>query len=139
MTGILLSAALVLVGGYLAGKLVERIRLPALLGMLIFGILIGPSLLGLLSQEFLALTPTISVIALVTVIVSSFFAIDLDVLRRNIATVGLVGTIPGLLEGFAILIAAVLLLGFSWSQGGILGFTIAIVSPAVIVPNMIRL
>jgi len=43
------------------------------------------------------------------------------------------------MEGFAILIAAVLLLGFSWSQGGILGFTIAIVSPAVVVPTMIRL
>ena len=43
------------------------------------------------------------------------------------------------MEGFAVLIAATLLLGFSWSQGGILGFTIAIVSPAVVVPTMIRL
>jgi NhaP-type Na+/H+ or K+/H+ antiporter len=43
------------------------------------------------------------------------------------------------MEGFAVLIAATLLLGFTWSQGGILGFTIAIVSPAVVVPTMIRL
>jgi Kef-type K+ transport system membrane component KefB len=107
--------------------------------MMVFGILVGPSVFGLLSEEFLELTPTISVIALITVITSSFFAIDLDVLRRSIGTVSLVGTIPGLLEGFAVLVAAVLLLGFTWSQGGILGFTIAIVSPAVVVPTMIRL
>ena len=139
MTTILLSAALVLVGGYAAGWLVERLKLPRLLGMMIFGILVGPSVLGLLSADFLELTPTVSVIALITVITSSFFAIDIDVLRRSVGTVGLVGTIPGLMEGFAVLIAATLLLGFSWSQGGILGFTIAIVSPAVVVPTMIRL
>ncbi len=139
MITMLLNVALVLVGGYAAGRLAERIRLPALLGMMIFGILIGPSVLGLLSQDFLSLSPTISLLALMTVITSSFFAIDIEVLRRSRATIGLVGTIPGLMEGLAILVAAVLLLGFSWSQGGILGFTIAIVSPAVVVPTMIRL
>jgi NhaP-type Na+/H+ or K+/H+ antiporter len=139
MATILLSVLIVLIGGYFSGKLAERIRLPPLLGMMVFGILVGPSVFGLLSEDFLQLTPTISVIALITVITSSFFAIDIDVLRRSIGTVGLVGTIPGLLEGFAILIAATLLLGFSWSQGGILGFTVAIVSPAVVVPTMIRL
>ena len=116
-----------LIGGYLSGQLAERIRLPGLLGMLIFGILIGPSVLCILSDDFLQLAPTISLIALITVIVSSFFVIDVDVLRGSITTVDLVGTIPGLTEGFAILLAAVILLSFSWSQGGILGFTIAIV------------
>ena len=118
----LLNATLVLIGGYAAGKLAERLRLPALLGMMIFGILISPSVLGLLSEEFQNLTPTVSLLALMVVITSSFFAIDIAVLRRNIKTVGLVGTIPGLTEGFAVLLAAVLLLGFSWAQGGILGF-----------------
>jgi NhaP-type Na+/H+ or K+/H+ antiporter len=42
-----LSAALVLIGGYFAGKLAQRTRMPPLLGMLIFGILVGPSVLGL--------------------------------------------------------------------------------------------
>ena len=136
---LLFNATLVLIGGYAAGKLAERLRLPALLGMMIFGILAGPSVFSVLNHEFLSLSPSVSVLALMVVITSSFFAIDLDVLRRNISTVGLVGTIPGITEGFAILLAAVLLLGFSWAQGGILGFTIAIVSPAVVVPTMIRL
>jgi NhaP-type Na+/H+ or K+/H+ antiporter len=136
---LLLNAILVLAGGYFAGWIVEKFRLPRLLGMMVYGILIGPSVLDLLSQEFLALSPTVSLVALMTVITSSFFAIDLEVLRRQKGTIGLVGTIPGLVEGCAILIASVLLLGFSWSQGGILGFTVAIVSPAVVVPTMIRL
>ena len=82
MTTIVLSAALVLVGGFLSGKLAERIRMPPLLGMMVFGILVGPSVLGLLGEDFLELTPTISVIELITVITSSFFAIDIYVLRR---------------------------------------------------------
>ena len=139
MLAILLSALLVLIGGYFAGKLVERIRLPALLGMMLFGILMGRFGLGLLSDEFLELTPLASAVALVVVIISSFFAMDIEVLQRNKATIGLVGTIPGLMEGFAILVAAVILLDFTGAQGGILGFTIAIVSPAVVVPTMIRL
>ena len=139
MTTILFSAALVLIGGFIAGELAEKIRLPKLLGMLIFGILMGRFGLGLLSDEFLELTPLMSTFALIVVIISSFFAIDIAILRKNISTVGFVGTIPGLLEGFTILVAAMLLLSFSWAQGGILGFTIAIVSPAVVVPTMIRL
>jgi hypothetical protein len=71
--------------------------------MMVFGIIIGPSVLNLLSQDFLELSPAVSMIALMTVITSSFFAIDLGVLRRNISTVGLVGTIPGILEGFTVL------------------------------------
>jgi len=50
---------------YLVGKLAERIRLPSLLGMLIFGFLVGPSVFGFLNQDFLAMIPTISVIVLV--------------------------------------------------------------------------
>jgi len=35
MTGILFGAILVLIGDFISGKLVEKIRLPALLGMMI--------------------------------------------------------------------------------------------------------
>ena len=135
----LLSGALVLVGGYVVGQLVQHIRLPGLLGMMIFGIVIGPSGFDLLSADFLEQAPNISVLALMIVITSSVFAIDVEALWKSRAVVGLVGTIPGVLEGFTIMFAAMAFLGFTWSQGGILGFTIAIVSPAVVVPSMIRL
>ena len=139
LLAISIGAFLVLISGYFAGKLVERVRLPALLGMFIFGILMGRFGLGLLNDDFIELTPLVSALALVVVIISSFFAMDVEVLRRSKTTIGLVGTIPGLFEGFAVLVAAVLLLGFTGAQGGILGFTIAIVSPAVVVPTMILL
>jgi NhaP-type Na+/H+ or K+/H+ antiporter len=136
---ILVDVALVLVGGAGAAWLTQRLRLPGLLGMLVWGIVIGPFGLDWLSVEFQERAPDISVTALVIVIVASFFAIDLATLRRDAATIGLVGTVPGLLEGFTIMALSVLLLDFTWSQGGILGFTIAVVSPAVVVPTMIRL
>jgi len=136
---LLLDVVLVLVGGFLAGRLAELARLPALLGMLLYGIAIGPFGLAVLSEEFVAQSPTVSVVALVTVIIASFFAIDLAVLRRDARTIVLVGVIPGLIEGFTIMVAAVALLDFTWVQGAILGFTLAVVSPAVVVPTMIRL
>jgi NhaP-type Na+/H+ or K+/H+ antiporter len=89
MLTILLNAALVLVGGYLAGQLVQKICLPGLLGMMLFGILIGPQVMNLLGQSFLEQAPNISVFALMVVITSSFFAIDLQVLRRSSAVVAL--------------------------------------------------
>ena len=136
---ILLDGVLVLGGGYLASRLAELLKLPGIVGMLAYGIVIGPFGLGLLSPGFQELAPDISVTALVIVIVSSFFAIDIAVVRRDAITIGAVGVVPGLLEGFVVMAAAVALLGFSWVQGGILGFTIAVVSPAVVVPTMIRL
>ncbi len=47
--------------------------------------------------------------------------------------------IPGIIEGLFIAIASVKLLGFSFIQGGLLGFIIAAVSPAVVVPQMLNL
>ena len=93
---LLLDVVLVLVGGFLAGRLAELARLPALLGMLLYGIAIGPFGLAVLSEDFVAQSPTVSVVALVTVIIASFFAIDLAVLRRDARTIVLVGVIPGL-------------------------------------------
>ena len=136
---IVVDLLLVLAGGYLSGRIAAGLRLPALLGMLLYGILIGPYGADLLSEQFTAQAPTISVVALVTVIIASFFSIDVAVLRRDARTIALVGIVPGLLEGAVIAVAAVLLLDFSWVQGGILGFTLAVVSPAVVVPTMIRL
>ena len=47
--------------------------------------------------------------------------------------------IPGLVEGFFITFASMRLLNFTFAQGGILGFIIAAVSPAVVVPSMLTL
>jgi len=90
MLTILFNAALVLIGGYIAGELAAKIRMPKQLGMLVFGILMGRFGLGLLSDQFLELTPLMSTFALIVVIISSFFAIDIDILRKNISTVGLI-------------------------------------------------
>ncbi len=47
--------------------------------------------------------------------------------------------IPGLIEGFTIAFVSTKFLGFSFTEGGILGFIIAAVSPAVVVPSMLNL
>lgn len=47
--------------------------------------------------------------------------------------------IPGVLEGFTIAYMSVKMLNFSFIQGGMLGFIIAAVSPAVVVPSMLKM
>lgn len=49
----LLALAILLVAGLLAGKLVQRIHLPSVTGYLLVGILVGPSVLGLVTPEIL--------------------------------------------------------------------------------------
>ena len=49
MPTILVSVLLVLIGGYFSSKLAERVKMPPMLGMMVFSILMGPSVFGLLS------------------------------------------------------------------------------------------
>lgn len=46
-----LSVGLLIIGGWLAGRSVERVKLPAITGYLLLGILVGPSLLGLVPES----------------------------------------------------------------------------------------
>ena len=113
---IAVDLGLVLVGGWASAWLARRLRLPGLSGMLLYGIAIGPFGLNWISTEFQESAPDVSVTALMIVITSSFFAIDISTLRRDALTIGLVGTVPGVLEGLVIMGASMVLLDFSWSR-----------------------
>ena len=50
------------------GKLFEKINCPSLIGMMIFGMIVGPSFLDIISDDVLNISPTIKDISLVTVL-----------------------------------------------------------------------
>jgi NhaP-type Na+/H+ or K+/H+ antiporter len=132
------SLAIILILGLGANALFTKLKLPGLLGMLILGVVIGPYGLNWLDADTLRLSGDFRKIALIIILLRAGLGISRDDLNRVGATAIKLSCIPGIVEGFTIAFISVKLLGFSFIEGGILGFIIAAVSPAVIVPQMLK-
>ncbi|HCL4436713.1 sodium:proton antiporter [Clostridium botulinum] len=133
------SLAIIILLGLIANKLFEKLKLPGLLGMLILGILIGPHGLNWLSKDILNASSDLRKIALIVILLRAGLGLNKEELKLVGKTALKLSCIPGIIEGLFIAIASVKLLGFSFVQGGLLGFIIAAVSPAVVVPQMLNL
>ncbi len=128
-----------LILGLLADGLFRRLGVPGLIGMLGVGLLLGQSGLGLIDPKLLALSGDLRQMALVVILLRVGFGLNLRTLRQVGKRVLLLAWIPAAVEGFTISLVAQPLLGLSWLEAGLLGSVIAAVSPAVVVPLMLRL
>jgi len=117
--------------------LFKRMKLPGLLGMLLLGILMGPNILNVIDENIMRVSSDLRTIALIIILLRAGLGISKRSLNRVGRIVLKISFLPGLLEGFCIAVAARFLLGFSFIEGGVLGFIIAAVSPAVVVPKML--
>lgn len=134
-----ISLALIILLGILSNYIFDKLKLPGLLGMLLLGILIGPYSLNLIDGSLLNISADLRKIALIVILLRAGFGIKKSELKAIGKPALKMSCIPGILEGFAIAIASTFLLDFSFIQGSILGFILAAVSPAVVVPQMINL
>lgn len=132
-----LSIGIIIIGGLLLNKLFSKLRLPGLIGMILLGIVIGPHCLNLISSDVLTISSDLRRIALIIILLRAGLGIKKNELKKVGATAMKMSMLPCIFEGFAIMFAAKYLLGFSFVEGGMLGFVIAAVSPAVIVPQML--
>lgn len=135
---ILLSFVILYVGGYYSGKLVRKIHLPPLMGMIAFGC-IANVYLGVIDPEAMEIGKYLKNIALVIVLLIGGLGIKFDQIKKVGRPAVLLSVIPAFLEGMTIAFISMKVFGFSFIQGGILGFIIAAVSPAVLVPAMVDL
>ena len=134
-------------------KLFEKLRLPGLLGMILTGIILGEysknyivNILKLdflepffISDKILSISSDLRLCALIVILIRAGLGID-RVSLKKIGNVALkMACIPCLFEGFTIMMITHLLLGFPLPICGTLGFIIAAVSPAVVVPEMLNL
>lgn len=133
------SFALIGLLGLLSGRLFEKMKLPGLLGMIITGVLIGPYGFDLLSEEIMNVSGDLRSIALIVILLRAGLGIKKEDIKRVGKPAIKLSFIPGLLEGFTVALLSMQLFNFTFIQGGILGFIIAAVSPAVIVPAMLDL
>lgn len=135
----LLSLALLFLSGMVLGKIFETLRLPKLLGMLTTGILLGPYVLNLLDPTILNISTELRQIALVIILTRAGLNLNIKDLKKVGRPAILMCFVPACFEIIGMLILAPMLLGITILDAAIMGTVIAAVSPAVIVPKMLKL
>ena len=106
----LLSISLILLVGMSMSWIYRKIKLPGLLGMLVTGIVLGPYMLDLLDESILGISSELRKIALIII-----------------------------LEILGMILLAPKLMGLTVLEAAIMGAVLAAVSPAVVVPRMVKL
>ena len=134
-----LSLALILLAGLSAGWLCRKARLPALLGMLFTGILLGPYVLDLIDPSILDISTQIRKTALIIILMRAGLSLDLKDLKKVGRPAVLMCFVPACFEMAAMILIAPKLLGLTLTEAAVTGAVVAAVSPAVIVPKMLGL
>ena len=135
----LLTIALMMLVGMFAGWLCRKVKLPGLLGMLLTGILLGPYVLDLIDGSILQISSDIRKIALIIILTRAGLTLNISDLKKVGRPAVMMCFVPATFEIIGMLLLAPRLLGISILEAAVLGSVIAAVSPAVIVPKMIKL
>lgn len=135
----LLSLIIIFSFGILGGIIFNKIRLPKLVWYIILGILIGPSVLNIIDNTLIKCSSTLRQIALVIILTRSGLSLDINNLKKIGRSAVLMCFIPATFEIIGVVILGPLLLNISFTESLLLGSVLAAVSPAIVVPRMIKL
>lgn len=133
------SIALIMLIGMSAGWVCRKVKLPGLLGMLFTGIILGPYVFNLLDSSILLVSADIRKIALVIILTRAGLTLNLEDLKKVGRPAFLMCFVPATFEMIGMIILAPRLLDVSLIEAAVIGAVVAAVSPAVVVPKMIKL
>ena len=134
-----LIIVLILVGGWLFGRLFARIRLPGVLGMTLWGLAIGTLWRDAVPKELWDMAPFLKSLALIVILLRAGLGIRLDTLKKVGAAVMKMSFLPALFEAAALTALFRFVLGFEWVVAALAALLLSAVSPAVVVPSMLHL
>ena len=135
----LLSVGLILLVGMSLGWLCQKLKLPSLLGMLLTGVLLGPYLLDLLDPSLLNISAELRKIALIIILTRAGLGLDISGLKKIGRPAVLMCFVPASFELLGMILIAPKLMGMTTLEAAIMGSVLAAVSPAVVVPRMVKL
>lgn len=135
----LLSIAFIMLVGSGLGWVCKKFKLPGLLGMLLTGILLGPYVLNLFDDSILSISSDIRNIALIIILTRAGLSLNISGLKRIGRPAVLMCIVPASFELIGMILLAPKLLGISLLEAAIMGAVLAAVSPAVVVPRMVKL
>lgn len=135
----LLSISLIHILGMFMGWICQKIKLPSLLGMLITGIVLGPYVLNMLDDSILGISAELRKIALIIILTRAGLGLDLSGLKKIGRPAVLMCFVPASFELIGMILLAPKLMGLTVLEAAIMGAVLAAVSPAVVVPRMVKL
>lgn len=135
----LLSIALILMVGMMLGWICKKCKLPSLLGMLVTGILLGPYVFDLIDASILSISSEIRKIALIIILTRAGLSLDISGLKKIGRPAVMMCFVPASFELIGMILLAPKLLGLSILEAAVMGAVLAAVSPAVVVPRMVKL
>ncbi|XP_032666490.1 sodium/hydrogen exchanger 9B2 isoform X2 [Odontomachus brunneus] len=137
--GPLFGLASLCIAAHFGGWLISLTTLPALIGMLITGLILQNAGLVRIGGEYSVVVSNLRKIALVIILTRAGLDLDPNALKRLKITVPKLGLIPWVVEATVVAALTTYLLHLPWIWGFLLGSIIAAVSPAVVVPCLFRL
>lgn len=135
----LINLTLVILTALVMNLMFTKYGLPGLLGIVTAGILLGPSVANLIAPNVLELLQELKTVALIVILIRAGLGIQKATLHKVGGPAIKMSFIPCILEGGIVMVAAYSLLQLPWVEAGMLGFILAAVSPAVVVPQMLAL
>jgi NhaP-type Na+/H+ or K+/H+ antiporter len=135
----LTDIALIILSALILNYIFIKLGLPGILGMIATGLILGPSGFNLIDNNILELLTEFKTAALIVILIRAGLGINKQTLQKVGGPAIRMSFIPGIFEGLTVLAAAHFLLALPIIEAGMLGFIIAAVSPAVVVPQMLQL
>ena len=135
----LISISMILLMGMFMGWICKKIHLPSLMGMLLTGIILGPYSLNMIDDSILNISSDLRRIALIIILTRAGLSLDINDLKKVGRPAILMCFVPACFEMLGMVLLAPKLLGISILDAAIMGAVVAAVSPAVIVPKMLKL
>lgn len=135
----LLSIAYILLLGMFTGWICKKLKLPSLLGMILTGMILGPYVLNLIDNSILNISSDLRRIALIIILMRAGLSLDLNDFKKVGRPAIFMCFVPACFEMIGMVILAPQLLGISVIDAAIMGAVVGAVSPAVVVPKMLKL
>ena len=121
------------------GWICKKLKLPSLLGMILTGMILGPYVLNLIDNSILNISSDLRRIALIIILMRAGLSLDLNDFKKVGRPAIFMCFVPACFEMIGMVILAPQLLGISVIDAAIMGAVVGAVSPAVIVPKMLKL
>ncbi len=135
----LASLSLIILVGLSMAAIIQKIKLPRIIGMLLTGIILGPYVLNLLDESILSISSELRQIALIIILIKAGLSLDLSDLKQVGRPAILMSFVPASFEILSYTVFAPMILGISQIEAMVMGAVLGAVSPAVVVPRMVNL
>lgn len=135
----LISISFMFLMGMFLGWICKKLHLPSLIGMMLTGVILGPYVLNLIDVSILNISADLRKIALIIILTRAGLTLNIHDLKKVGRPAVLMCFLPATFEIVGMVILAPMLFDVSMLEAAIIGSVVGAVSPAVIVPKMIKL